>query len=256
MKFKNVIVKKPARTMVNGISTANLGKPDYEKALKQHEEYVKTLKECGVDVKILEADEKYPDSTFVEDPAVLTDKCAIITNPGANSRKGEIKDIKNAIEKYYSSDQIFEIKEPGTLEGGDIMQVEDHFYIGVSDRTNKDGAKQLLDYLNKFNYTGDIVEFKGILHLKTGMSYIGDNTLLATELFADKEIFTNYKIIKVSEKEAYASNCIRVNDYVIVPDGYPETKKKIEKNGFKTKTVDVSEFRKIDGGLSCLSLRF
>ncbi len=256
MEFKNVIVKKPARTMVNGISTANLGKPDYEKALKQHEEYVKTLKECGVEVEILEADEKYPDSTFVEDPAVLTDKCAIITNPGANSRKGEINDIKNALKKYYSADKIYKINSPGTLEGGDIMQVEDHFYIGVSDRTNKDGAKQLLNYLNEFGYTGDIVEFEGILHLKTGMSYIGDNTLLATELFADKDIFAKYKKIKVSEKEAYASNCIRVNDYVIVPADFPETKKTIENNGFKTKTVDVSEFRKIDGGLSCLSLRF
>ncbi|MGM0410581.1 MAG: dimethylarginine dimethylaminohydrolase family protein [Bacillota bacterium] len=256
MKFKNAIVKKPARTMVNGITTANLGKPDYKKALKEHENYVKTLKECGVEVEILEADENFPDSTFVEDPAVLTDKCAIITNPGAESRKKEVNDIKNTIKKYYSSDKIFEIKAPGTLEGGDVMQVDNHFYIGISDRTNKEGAKQLLDYLNIFGYTGDIVEFDGILHLKTGMSYIGDNTLLITELFADKNIFTNYKKIKVSEKEGYASNCIRVNDYVIVPAGFPKTKKAIENKGFRTKTVNVSEFRKIDGGLSCLSLRF
>lgn len=256
MKFKNAIVKKPARTMVNGITTANLGKPDYKKALKQHENYVKTLKECKVEVEILEADEKFPDSTFVEDPAVLTDKCAIITNPGAESRKEEVKAIKSVIEKYYSSDQIFEIKAPGTLEGGDVMQVDNHFYIGISDRTNKDGANQLLDYLNKFDYTGDIVEFEGILHLKTGMSYIGDNTLLITELFTNKEIFSDYKKIRVNGREAYASNCIRVNDFVIVPAGFVKTKKAIKNSGFKTKTVDVSEFRKIDGGLSCLSLRF
>ncbi|MGM0436655.1 MAG: dimethylarginine dimethylaminohydrolase family protein [Bacillota bacterium] len=255
MKFKNVIVKKPANTIVNGITTSDLGKPNYKKALKQHEEYVNTLEECGVKVEVLDEDEKYPDSTFVEDPAILTKKCAIITNPGADSRKGEIKDIKKAVEKYYDNN-IYEIESPGTLEGGDIMQVDNHFYIGISDRTNKNGAKQLLTYLNNHGYTGDIVEFEGILHLKTGMSYIGNNTLLITDLFADKDIFSDFNKIKVSQKEAYAANCIRVNDFVIVPDGFSETKKAIEKARFRTKTVDVSEFRKIDGGLSCLSLRF
>lgn len=255
MRIKNAIVKKPAKTIVNGITTSNLGKPNYKKALKQHKEYVNILKECGVKVEVLEADEKYPDSTFVEDPAVLTKNCAIITNPGADSRKGETKDIKKAVEKYYDNN-IYEIESPGTLEGGDIMQVDDHFYIGISDRTNKNGARQLLTYLNNHGYTGDIVEFEGILHLKTGMSYIGDRTLLITDLFADKDIFADFNKIKVGKKEAYAANCIRINDFVIVPAGFPETKKSIEQAGFKTKTVDVSEFRKIDGGLSCLSLRF
>ena len=255
MRFKNAIVKKPAKTMVNGITTSDLGKPKYKKALKQHEEYVNILKECGVKVEVLEADDKYPDSTFVEDPAVLTKECAIMTNPGANSRKGETKDIKKAVEKYYDNN-IYEIESPGTLEGGDIMQVDDHFYIGISDRTNKNGARQLLAYLKNHGYTGDIVEFEGILHLKTGMSYIGNNTLLITDLFADKDIFADFNKIKVSKEEAYAANCIRINDFVIVPAGFPETKKAIEQAGFRTKTVDVSEFRKIDGGLSCLSLRF
>ena len=136
------------------------------------------------------------------------------------------------------------------------MQVDDHFYIGISDRTNKNGARQLLTYLNNQGYTGDIVEFEGILHLKTGMSYIGDRTLLITDLFADKDIFAGFNKIKVSKEEAYAANCIRINDFVLVPAGFPETKKAIEQAGFRTKTVDVSEFRKIDGGLSCLSLRF
>src|SRR6056297_649370 len=255
MKFKNAIVKKPAKTILKGITTADLGKPDYQKALKQHQEYVNTLKECGVKVEVLKADEKYPDSTFVEDPAVLTKECAIITNPGADSRKGETKDIKKAVKRYYKN-SVYEIDPPATLEGGDIMQVDDHFYIGISDRTNKKGAKQLLTYLNFHGYTGDIVEFKGILHLKTGMSYIGNNTILITDLLEDKDIFADFNKIKVNKEEAYAANCIRINDFVIIPAGFPETKKAIEKAGFKTKKVDVSEFRKIDGGLSCLSLRF
>ena len=255
MKFENVIVKKPSKEMVKGISTANLGKPNYNSALKQHKEYVKTLKKCGVKVKILEADEKYPDSCFVEDPAVVTKECAVITNPGADSRKGEVKDIKKALKKYYPKN-IYEIKSPGTLEGGDVMQVEDYFYIGVSERTNKEGANQLLYYLAKHGYYGKIVEFDDILHLKTGIAYIGDNTVIGTDLLLSKDEFSDFKQIKIDEDESYAANCIRVNDYVIVPEGFPKTKNAIEKEGFKTKLVDVSEFRKLDGGLSCLSLRF
>lgn len=255
MKFKNAIVKKPSKKMVNGISTADLGKPNYSKALKQHENYIKTLKECGVEVEILGEDKRHPDSMFVEDPAIVTNKCAIITNLGAESRKGEEKDIKKVLKKYYPKN-IHEIKDPGTLEGGDVMQVEDHFYIGISERTNKNGAKQLLDFLEKYDYSGTIVEFEDILHLKTGIAYIGDNTMLATDLLIDKKEFAKYNKIKVDNSEKYAANCIRVNDYVILPKGYTKTKESLIQNGFDVKTVDVSEFRKLDGGLSCLSLRF
>ena len=255
MKFKNAIVKKPSKKMVAGISTANLGKPNYKKALKQHKNYIKALRECGVEVEILEEDENYPDSMFVEDPAIVTEKCAIITNLGAESRKGEEKEIKKVLKKYHSQN-IHEIKAPGTLEGGDVMQVEDHFYIGISERTNKNGAKQLLNYLEKYNYSGTIVEFQDILHLKTGIAYIGDNTMMATNLLINKKEFSKFDKIKVDKSEEYAANCIRVNDYVILPKGYSNTKKSLIKKGFNVKTVDVSEFRKLDGGLSCLSLRF
>ena len=255
MKFEKAIVKKPSKKMVNGISTADLGKPDYRTALKQHKNYIKTLKECGVEIEVLKADENYPDSMFVEDPAVVTDEFAIITNLGAESRKGEEKEIKSVLKKYYSKN-IHEIKYPGTLEGGDVMQVEDHFYIGVSDRTNKDGAKQFINYVEKYNYKGTIVEFEDILHLKTGVAYIGDNTLIVTDTLIDKEEFEDFNKIKINESEKYAANCIRINDYVILPKGYPDTKKDLLKEGFDIKTVDVSEYKKIDGGLSCLSLRF
>ena len=255
MKFENVFVKKPAPTMVEGISTANLGKPNYKKALKQHENYIKAMKKCGVNIKVLEADSQFPDSVFVEDPAVLTEKCAIITNPGAESRRDEKIKMKKILKEYFP-EKIHEIKSPGTLEGGDVMQVEDHFYIGLSNRTNREGAEQLVEYLERYSYSASIVEFEGILHLKTGISYIGDNTMVAIDLLSNKAEFDDYKIINISDDEAYAANCIRVNDYVIVPEGFEKSKKALEKEGFKTINVDVSEFRKIDGGLSCLSLRF
>jgi len=252
--FKNVIVRKPGRSVVNGIASEDLGKPVYEKALKQHEAYVEALKKCGVDVTILEADEKYPDSCFVEDTAVLTKKCAIITNPGAASRKGEQISIKKVLEKFY--DNIEEIKEPGTLEGGDVMMVGDHFYVGISARTNEEGARQFIEILRKYGYDGTMVPLHKVLHLKTGVAYLENNNLLVAGEFVNNPIFDKFNKIVVDEKDCYAANSIWVNGKVLVPTGYEKTKKAIEDLAYEVIEVDTSEFRKIDGGLSCLSLRF
>ena len=129
--FSHVIVKTPCTAMVNGITGhPELGAPDYEKALEQHRAYIETLRQCGVDVTVLPADEAYPDSCFVEDAAVLTKYCAVITNPGAPSRKGETAAIEPAVAEFYPPDKIFHIKAPGTLEGGDVMMCGDTFYEG------------------------------------------------------------------------------------------------------------------------------
>lgn len=252
--FTNVIVRKPSKSMVNGITTANLGKPDYEKALEQHDNYIKALNECGVNVIELEADEKYPDSCFVEDTALLTRKCAIITNPGAKSRRGEEKEIYEVLKKFY--DNIEEIKAPGTIEGGDIMMVGAHFYIGLSARTNKEGARQMIENLKKYGYSGSTAPLEKVLHLKTGLSYLENNNLLATGEFNDNPVFKDFNIINIDEDESYAANCIWVNNQVIIPKGYEKAKQAIIENGYKVIEVDVSEFKKLDGGLSCLSLRF
>jgi dimethylargininase len=239
---------------MQGISSCDLGKPNYEKALIQHKNYIKTLKQCGVNITILPPDNNYPDSTFVEDTAILTNKCAIITNLGANSRQGEEIKIKETLGDFYNA--LEEINRPATIEGGDVMQVDDKFYIGLSERTNTQGAEQFINILEKYNYKGIKVSLEKVLHLKTGVTYIGNNTLLATGEFVNHPVFQNYNIIEIEESERYAANSIRVNSFVITPKGYPISKKAIEDAGFKTKTVDVSEFKKIDGGLSCLSLRF
>lgn len=252
--FTNAIARKPGRSMVSGITTADLGKPDYEKALRQHHDYVEALKQCGVSVTVLEADEGYPDSCFVEDTALLTKKCAIITNPGAGSRKGEEKEIREVLERFY--DNIEVVKEPGTIEGGDIMMVGDHFYIGLSARTNEAGARQMIEHLQKYGYSGSAVPFEKFLHLKTGVSYLEQNNLLATGEFIRHPVFKGFNIIKISEEESYAANCIWVNDFVLVPKGFNEAKKAVVEAGYRIIEVDVSEFRKLDGGLSCLSLRF
>jgi dimethylargininase len=253
-KFTNAIVRKPCPEMVNGLTTAGLGKPDYEKALEQHSRYIDILSECGLAVNVLDSESEFPDSTFIEDVALCTLKCAIITNPGAPSRNGEKHGIKPVLQKYY--DSIEEITDPGTLDAGDVMMVGNHFYIGISGRTNHAGADQLIHILQKYDMTGTKVPLKEMLHLKTGLSYLEQNTLLISGEFVHNPEFEKYSAIFVDENELYAANSLWINGTVLVPKGFNSTKSKIERAGYKTIEIDVSEFRKLDGGLSCLSLRF
>ena len=252
--FKNVIVKKPCSSMIDGLSSANLGKPNFQLAMQQHEVYIETLKKCGVSVTVLEADENYPDSCFIEDVALLTKECAIITRPGATSRRGEIVGLRETLEKFYKN--IENIEAPGTIEAGDIMMVGNHFYIGLSARTNEDGAKQMISILNKYGLSGSMVTLEKVLHLKTGLAYLENNNLLVAGEFVHSPIFSSFNKIVIDEKESYSANCIWLNGHVIVPLGYENTRKAIENLGYIVHEVDTSEFRKLDGGLSCLSLRF
>lgn len=255
--FKNVIVRRPGKSLLEGITSApELGKPDYELALKQHDNYIDALKSCDVEVTVLEALEEFPDSCFVEDTAVLTRECAIISNPGAATRQKESSYMVDTIKKFYPEDKIEYIKYPGTLDGGDVMMVGDHFYAGLSARTNKEGIRQFIEILNKHGLTGSEVSLEKVLHLKTGVNYIENNNMLVSGEFIEKEDFKSYNKIVIPENEDYAANCIWVNDYVIVPAGYPTVEKLVKEAGYNVILVDTSEFRKLDGGLSCLSLRF
>ena len=256
-KFNHVIVRRPCRAMVDGITSApELGRPDYELALKEHDAYIEALKQCDLHVTILEADERYPDSCFVEDPALITRECAIITNPGAESRNGEKFEIVDAVRKFFPEDRIEYIQAPGTLEGGDVMMVGDHFYVGRSARTNEEGIRQLTEILAKYGMTCSEVKLEKVLHLKPGVNYLETNNMLVSGEFVTKPDFEQYNRVEIPEEEAYAANCIWVNDTVIVPEGYPAVLAAVQGLGYKTLLVDTSEYRKLDGGLSCLSLRF
>lgn len=252
--FKQAIVKRPCKNMVNGLTKANLGKPDYKLAVKQHQEYIDVLKESGLEVIVLEADENYPDSVFVEDTALLTSHFAVITNPGAASRRGEIFEMNRVVENLFPI--VESVSTPGILDAGDVMMVGDHFYIGLSERTNLFGANQLIGILARYGLIGSTVTLKDILHLKSGASYLENSNLLLINAFKKKPEFQNYNIIPVDDDESYAANSIWVNGKVLVPKGFPKTKLKVEQAGYSTIEVDVSEFQKLDGGLSCLSLRF
>ena len=257
MMFKNVIVRRPARSLIDGITSApELGKPDYELAIKQHDAYIEALKSCGVEVTVLPTMEEYPDSCFIEDDAVMTRMGAIITNPGAASRNGEKEHIVEAVRKFYSDDKIAYIKAPGTLEGGDVMMVGDHFYVGRSARTNEEGIRQFIEILEGWGLSGSEVTLEKVLHLKTGVNYLENNTFLVSGEFVEKEEFKNAKQILIPEDESYAANCIWVNNKVIVPANFPKVAQLVRDAGYEVILCDTSEYRKLDGGLSCLSLRF
>ena len=240
--------------MVNGLSSASLGIPDYGLALKQHANYINALEACGLQVTVLPPDEAFPDSTFVEDAALLTERCAIITRPGAPSRRHETDSIRPAISAFYT--ELETIGAPGTLDAGDVMMVGEHFYIGLSERTNTEGARRTITILEKHRMSGSVIELEEVLHLKTGVNYLEKNTLLACGEFLEKREFRAFEILEVPADEAYAANSLWINGTVLVPAGHPKTLSMISAAGYTTLEVDVSEFQKLDGGLSCLSLRF
>ncbi|MDY2777353.1 MAG: arginine deiminase family protein [Collinsella sp.] len=255
--FKHVIIRRPGKSLCNGIASApELGQPIYERAIEEHYDYEHALEKCGVDVTVLPALEEYPDSCFVEDSAVITRCGAIITNPGADSRNGEKDEIEPVIRRFFDDEHVRRIASPGTLDGGDVMMVGDHFYVGRSARTNEEGIRQLIEMLEEWGLEGSEVALEEVLHLKTGVNYIEDNNMLVSGEFIDNPEFAAYNKIVVPEVEAYGANCIWVNGTVIVAKGYPSVLKAVRDLGYKTLVVDTSEYRKVDGGLSCLSLRF
>ncbi|HXP11209.1 MAG TPA: arginine deiminase family protein [Acidobacteriaceae bacterium] len=252
--FTEAIVRIPGRNFDEGLTTVQLGVPRFALVLAQHAEYCAALRGCGLNVTTLEADLDHPDSTFIEDTAVVTPRSAMLTRPGAQSREGEAAAMRPILRRFFPA--LAEIEAPGTLDGGDICEAGNHFFLGVSQRTNHEGARQLAVHLESAGYTSEIVDVRGIqsiLHLKSGVSYIGENTLVVIEEMAG--MFSGYEQIVVAREESYAANCVRVNDRVLVPAGY-RLVGRLRERGFDPLELDMSEFQKMDGGLSCLSLRF
>ena len=255
--FTKAIVRLPAANFADGLTTVDMGAPDFATTMEQHQAYCDALVRCGLTLIRLDADPKHADSTFVEDVAVVTEHGAILTRPGAESRVGEVENIKSCLSKFYS--ELPEIKAPGTLDGGDICEAGNHFIIGISLRTNENGAKQLADWLATHGYTSDFVDIcsvSGILHLKSGLSFIGDNRMVVIDALAGHSALKGFQLIRVQATEDYAANCVRVNDHVLMASGFPVLQKTLETLGYSVIALDMSEYQKMDGGLSCLSIRF
>ena len=255
--FQHAIVRTPGENFADGLTTVDLGKPDFTKVLAQHAVYCEALEQCGLQLVRLDADLDHPDSTFVEDTAVLTAHSAILARPGAESRMGEVAAIRATVERFYTT--VHEIESPGTLDGGDVCEAGSHFFIGISNRTNEEGARQLAQFLGAEGYTSSLVDIRSmtsILHLKSGVACLDGRNLVVMEELAGREEFAGYNLVRVRQEESYACNCVEANDHVLLPLGFPWLNTTLRNLGYETLPLDMSEFRRMDGGLSCLSLRF
>jgi dimethylargininase len=255
--FKRAIVRPPASTFADGLTRIDLGTPDYNRALQQHQKYCDVLRSCGLSLVHLDPIPDFPDSTFVEDTALITPRGVVLTRPGAESRKGEVAAIEPVLRESFS--ELRRIDPPGTVDAGDVCEAGDHFFIGLSHRTNESGARQLATFLNEFGYATsliDIREISNILHLKSGIAFLGDDRLVAIDELAQHPEFRGFELIRVSPEEEYAANCLSVNGKVLMAAGFPLFEEQLNKLGLDVIALEMSEFQKMDGGLSCLSLRF
>ncbi len=252
-KFTRALCRRPGLDLAAGITTSGLGAPDFILACEQFDRYVALLDECGLDVTVLEALEGFPDAHFVEDTAVVTPDVAVITHPGAPARQGEQHTIAKAMAAHRT---LAKIESPGTLDGGDILMIGTHFLIGISDRTNDEGARQLGAILESHGNTWQAVPVAAGLHFKSSVNLVGPDTLLVTEVFAGRRELADFEQIIVPPEEEYAANTLLINGRLIMPTGYPETRSRLGDTGMPIIELDTSEFRRMDGGLTCLSLRF
>jgi len=255
--YRRAIVRTPGSNFGDGLTTAQLGTPDHERALAQHAAYVAALERCGVSVTCLPVDLDHPDSVFVEDTAILLSECAILTRPGAPSRRGEVSAIRPALARLYRD--LSPIEPPGTLDGGDVCEADGHFLIGISERTNEEGALQLAAILARHGRTSALVDVRGIegiLHLKSGIGYLGEGRFAAIPALREHPALGGSVSLTVDPDEAYAANCVRVNDRLLVAAGFPKFRTALRGLGYEPLPLEMSEFERMDGGLSCLSLRF
>ena len=250
--FSHAITRIPGPDYSQGLTTSTLAAPDLALTLAQHEAYVRCLESLGLTVTVLPAAPGFPDACFVEDTAVVVREIAVITRPGAPSRQGEVDSMIRPLSEHRP---LARIEAPGTLDGGDILQVGRRFFIGVSDRTNEHGARQLESILAGHGYQSALIDVAAGLHLKSSLNYVGKNTMLVTHDFAEHPAIEDFQRIICPEGEEYAANTLLVNETLIMPSGYPRTKALLAPLGLPIVELDTSEYRKMDGGLTCLSLR-
>ena len=252
-KFTNAIVRKPNKSIHNALSSHYLH-PSYKKILEIHNNYITSIEEAGLNIIILDSLEQYPDSIFVEDPALIFKNNIIILNPSDLTRNGEAKIIKTEISEYFENVLVV---ENGTIEGGDILNINNHFIIGLSNRTNKQGAENLSNILISLGATVEVCQTpKDILHFKSECSLLDDDIILVSNRMSKLDYLKkNYNLIELPLGEENAANCIRINNKLLIPDGFNKTKEILSKS-FNIIKINIDEISKVDAGLSCMSLRW
>ena len=256
MRLTRALVRRPSPNFAEGLTRGEYGSPSYTLAKAQHERYCEELERCGLRLTRLSADAHHPDGTFVEDTAILTGRGAILTRPGEPSRRGEVGSVREALMELAPS--LGEIEAPGCVDGGDVCEIDGRFLIGISERTNEEGARQLAAMLASHGYDSTFLDVRGtpeLLHLKSGLSALDDGRLVAVEALAGRDELRGQAIVRVANGESYAANCVCVNGRVLIARGFPLLEEALVRLRYDVVTLEMSEFRKMDGGLSCLSLR-
>jgi dimethylargininase len=252
--FNRALVRTPSRSVTQGLSAIDRGRPSFDGIAREHRAYVRALEDAGVTVDVLPPLEAYPDSIFVEDTALVFQNAAILLRPGAPSRSGETAEIAPALKARFANALYL---TEGTVDGGDVLNTPRGVFIGRSARTSAEGAAALTALLDRIGLKGIAVTTPpGVLHFKSDCSLLDDTTILATSGLAASGVFEGFRVLLTPDGEEAAANAVRVNDRVLLGDAYPRTADLLAKAGYKLTPLPTREIAKIDAGLSCMSLRW
>lgn len=254
-EFNAAIVREPARSVVNGLRADDRGNPTFDGVKTEHAAYIAALRAAGVEVTVLPALENFPDSIFVEDPALVFPEGAVLLRPGAETRANETAEIAPTLRKMFET--VLDLPSPGFADGGDVLTTPKSVMIGLSARTDRAGAEGLIASLAKIGRKGEIVQTpEGVLHFKSDCSLLDSETMLSTKRLARSGVFKGFREVLIPEGEEPAANALRVNDVVMVGADYPRTIEMLDQLGYKVVALKTTEIGKIDAGLSCMSLRW
>jgi dimethylargininase len=222
-----------------------------EVAQAQHHEYVQALAALGCQIVELPAEADLPDSVFVEDTAFILPEVAVITRPGADSRKPETESIIRALSPHIA---LVHVTAPASVDGGDVLVLGKNIYIGMSTRSNQEAVDQIQNLLDRYGYKVTGVQMHDCLHLKTALTRVDDKTLLINKKWVDLHHFEDFDMIEVDASEPFAANCLPINGEIIYPTAFPLTRAKLEARGYKIRAVTVDELAKAEGAVTCCSL--
>lgn len=253
MRYTHAIARLPSATCAQGLTTSALGAPDAHKTRQQFDAYISTLLGLRLTVTVLPEEAAFPDSHFVEDTAVVGPEFAVLTHPGAPSRRGETATIEPVLWRHRT---VTRMSADAHMDGGDVLMVDKRFFVGLTSRTDEAGVREFAAVVEPFGYRVDAIAVSDGLHLKSIVNYVGRNTLILNEEGARNPAFAGFAHLVLDKQEEYAGNTLWLNDTLITPSGYPDTLAKLQTVGLPILQLDTSEIRKMDGGLTCLSLRF
>lgn len=248
------IVREPSASLAScELSFVARTPIDLALARRQHQAYAQLLSDLGLRIVTLPAEDALPDAVFVEDLAIVLDEFAVMTRPGAASRRAESASVAQALSRFR---ELAWIREPGTLDGGDLLRVGRRLFVGASARSNAAAVEQLRELLAAHGYRVTAVPLQGCLHLKSAVTAVADDTLLIQPRWVDPAAFAGFRLIEVDAREEHAANVLRVGDRLVHPANFPRTSARLRAAGYALHTLDVSELQKAEGAVTCCSLVF